>query len=352
PPPSISHISGSSCGTRWTRVCPLDLAFSQPSQPADPLSGQKSSPEQTKLCLRLVFSWPPAAGVLIVHGPCAVFLKAAASTNGAPPALTPATRSALDVAQWRFCISIIRSLKKQKDASPFLHPVDAVGLNIPHYPSIVRTPMDLSTVERKLNSSNPTKPDPNLENSRYLSTDDFIADVRLIVQNCVLFNGGDHPISMMAGRLEQVFNKQIKNLPLHHLPPKDVPYDADDEKDDEDPQPQPSLKGKPKDPIASPSKRSSKQMKDLSNKKKGAEPISVNDVLTFEQKKDLSEAVARLIGHKLEKVVQIIHEGVPDLNKSAENIELEIDCIPTSVLAKLYNFVLRPMPTSATKRKR
>jgi bromodomain-containing factor 1 len=116
--------------------------------------------------------------------------------------------------QWRFCISTIRSLKKQKDSPPFLHPVDPVALGIPHYPSIVRIPMDLSTIERKLTSSNPSKPDPNPENPYYITADEFIADVRLIVRNCFLFNGADHPISAMAKRMEKVFDKQIKNLPL------------------------------------------------------------------------------------------------------------------------------------------
>ncbi|KAJ7907252.1 Bromodomain-containing protein [Mycena leptocephala] len=122
---------------------------------------------------------------------------------------------------------MIRSLKKQKEASPFLHPIDSVALNIPDYPSIIRTPMDLSTVEQKLNFSNPTKPDPNPENSCYFSADDFIADVRMIVQNCVLFNGDDHPIGVMARRLEETFNKQIKYMPLHSLLPKDEEEKAD-----------------------------------------------------------------------------------------------------------------------------
>ncbi|KAJ6618592.1 Bromodomain-containing protein [Mycena sp. CBHHK59/15] len=244
---------------------------------------------------------------------------------------------------WKFCISTIRSLKKQKDVSPFLHPVDSVALNIPDYPSIVRTPMDLSTVERKLNSSNPTKPDSNPGNSRYLSTEDFIADVRLIFQNCVLFNGDDHPISIMARRLEEIFNKQINNMPLHSLSLKD-----EDEKADEGPQ----LRGGPKGPITSSSKRSSKQMKHLSTKKKGGKLRSDNDVLTFEQKKDLSEAVARLDGHQLETVIKIIQEGFPGIDTSTENIELDIDLIPPLVLTKLSNFVLRLVGAPATKGKR
>lgn len=65
---------------------------------------------------------------------------------------------------------------------------------------------------------------------------------------------------------------------------------------------------------ASSSKNSTKQMKGpSSSKKKSKKTISENDVLTFEQKKDLSEAIAQLDGAKLERVVKIIHEGVPEI---------------------------------------
>jgi hypothetical protein len=103
-------------------------------------------------------------------------------------------------------------LKKLKDSGPFLKPVDPVALNIPHYPSIVKNPMDFSTIERKLTASNPVKPDPNVNNPRYLNAEDFVADVRLIISNCATFNGPDHPITAMARRVEEIFDKQIKNI--------------------------------------------------------------------------------------------------------------------------------------------
>ncbi|KAG1775474.1 Bromodomain-containing protein, partial [Suillus placidus] len=61
----------------------------------------------------------------------------------------------LSPVQHRFCLSTVHSLKKLEDASAFVHPVDPVALNIPHYPTIIKTPMDLSTIECKLMASNP-----------------------------------------------------------------------------------------------------------------------------------------------------------------------------------------------------
>jgi hypothetical protein len=59
-----------------------------------------------------------------------------------------------------FAQGIVRQLKKLKDVIPFLHPVDPVPLNIPHYFNIIKCPMDFETVKRKLASSNTAKPDP------------------------------------------------------------------------------------------------------------------------------------------------------------------------------------------------
>jgi hypothetical protein len=49
-----------------------------------------------------------------------------------------------------------------------------------------------------------------------------------------------------------------------------------------------------------------------SGKKSAAFPGD-DDVLTFEQKKDLSEAIQTLDSQNLERVIRIIHEGVPEI---------------------------------------
>ena len=70
-------------------------------------------------------------------------------------------------------------------------------------------------------------------------------------------------------------------------------------------------KKKEKGPVASTSKAGIKQPKP--SKKKTKKNITDDDILSFEQKKDLSESISKLEGSKLEKVIQIIHEGVPEI---------------------------------------
>jgi bromodomain-containing factor 1 len=127
--------------------------------------------------------------------------------------VSSSSKSPFTQAQFKFCLSALRQVKKSKDAKPFIYPVDFVAMNIPHYPSIITHPMDFSTIERKLNASNPAKPDPNPDVPLYNSAEEFIADVRLIFSNCVTFNGPEHQITMMGRRVEELFDKSLKNLP-------------------------------------------------------------------------------------------------------------------------------------------
>jgi len=74
--------------------------------------------------------------------------------------------------------------------------------------------MDISTIERKLQACNPSKPDPNPNNPRYNNPEEFIHDFRLIIQNTLTFNGPDHIVTQMGKRLEEAFDKAVKHMPV------------------------------------------------------------------------------------------------------------------------------------------
>ena len=73
----------------------------------------------------------------------------------------------------------------------------------------------------------------------------------------------------------------------------------------------------PPQPVASsskaPPKANGKVAPPPNRKKPSKKPIDDNDVLSFEQKKELSDTIGKLDGSKLERVIQIIHEGVPEI---------------------------------------
>lgn len=117
--------------------------------------------------------------------------------------------------QMKFCGQVLRELKKAKHRNinyPFLEPVDVVALNIPDYPTIVKHPMDLSTIERKL------------QQGEYETPSDFEADIRLMFNNCYLYNPPMVPVHKMGRELERVFDEKWKEMPP--LPPPEPPKPA------------------------------------------------------------------------------------------------------------------------------
>ena len=76
----------------------------------------------------------------------------------------------------RRCREVMTLTKKHKFHKIFLYPVDPVRQGIPDYPEIVKNPMDLSTVKRKL------------DERKYISPEEFCADMRLMFSNLSLIH--------------------------------------------------------------------------------------------------------------------------------------------------------------------
>ena len=53
----------------------------------------------------------------------------------------------------RQCTALLKPLLKMDSAVAFLEPVDPVALNLPDYLTIITQPMDLGTIQNKLNTS-------------------------------------------------------------------------------------------------------------------------------------------------------------------------------------------------------
>ena len=95
----------------------------------------------------------------------------------------------------------IQNAKKGHHAGPFSGPVDPILLNIPTYFDIIKTPMDLKTIDNKL------------KNNEYASVNAFLEDFDVMVNNSIRFNGPDHMVSQHGIQLRYAIDRNIATLP-------------------------------------------------------------------------------------------------------------------------------------------
>lgn len=93
-------------------------------------------------------------------------------------------------------LSEMRHYRNRDIASAFLQPVDPVALAIPTYFQVIKKPMDLSTIQDKLDSG------------QYKKGKDLEADMTLMFKNCYKFNPPGHAVHEAGLSLEKLF----KNL--------------------------------------------------------------------------------------------------------------------------------------------
>ncbi|KAG0100029.1 hypothetical protein BGZ93_004620 [Podila epicladia] len=99
----------------------------------------------------------------------------------------------------KYMDKILKKVVAHKHAGPFLEPVDYVALGLPNYPLLIKSPMDFSTIRKKLTAS------------KYGTLDSFADDVRLVFQNCVNFNGVNHAFSQGGLTIQTMLNKEIES---------------------------------------------------------------------------------------------------------------------------------------------
>ncbi|RLN56164.1 hypothetical protein BBJ29_003320 [Phytophthora kernoviae] len=82
----------------------------------------------------------------------------------------------------------------------FNNPVDPVQWNIPDYFDIIKCPMDLGTIKKRL------------ENDHFNSVEAFAGDVRLVFENCIAYNSSTNKFNIAAKQLLASFNKSLAAL--------------------------------------------------------------------------------------------------------------------------------------------
>ncbi|KAB5584233.1 hypothetical protein PHYPO_G00105030 [Pangasianodon hypophthalmus] len=96
---------------------------------------------------------------------------------------------------------VVRALWRHEFSWPFRHPVDAVQLNLPDYYTIIKNPMDLNTIKKRL------------ENNYYWKALECIEDFNTMFTNCYMYNRPGDDIVLMAQALEKLFLEKVAEMP-------------------------------------------------------------------------------------------------------------------------------------------
>ncbi|KUI70199.1 Histone acetyltransferase GCN5 [Cytospora mali] len=96
-------------------------------------------------------------------------------------------------------LHLLNDMQNHQSAWPFLMPVNKDDVH--DYYDVIKEPMDLSTMEQKL------------EMDQYTTPEDFTKDATLIFKNCRQYNSEGTPYTKSANKLEKYMWSKIKEIP-------------------------------------------------------------------------------------------------------------------------------------------
>lgn len=197
-------------------------------------------------------------------------------------------------------LSLIKNLESQEESFEFQRPVDFQGLGLSDYPLVIAKPMDLSTVRKKIKAQ------------KYDSYTEIVADLQLIWDNAKQYNPIDSYVFSQAIAMETHMRKLIGKLGV----------------------------------VATP--------KELRKRAREEDGISVTDVISFDEKWDVTEQIKKLSHDSLISMVEICRERCPRAVKEleAEKVQITIDDLDRSTFNLLKELVYGPEEVPPVKRAR
>nr|XP_006825302.1 PREDICTED: bromodomain-containing protein 4A-like [Saccoglossus kowalevskii] len=100
---------------------------------------------------------------------------------------------------------VMKAVWKHQFAWPFHAPVNPAELGLPDYFDIIKNPMDLGTIKKRL------------ESNYYYSAKDCISDFNLMFTNCYLYNKPGEDVVLMAQALEKLFLTKVAQMPQEEI---------------------------------------------------------------------------------------------------------------------------------------
>jgi hypothetical protein len=217
----------------------------------------------------------------------------------------------LDAVVFKQCENLLKKLMSHPYAWVFNTPVDVVKLNIPDYLIIIKQPMDLGTIKRKI---------VDLE---YSHPTEFHADVKLTFSNAMAYNPPGHDVYLMADTLNKFFDARWKLI--------DKKLNANKSK---------PLPEEPKEMIVKPMPPAKKRK--VTSTEQKIKPASVERKITDAEKQELGRDLEALLGDLPEKIVEFLKKQSSNRKESGDGedeIEIDIDELSDDTLLTLRKLV-------------
>jgi len=106
-----------------------------------------------------------------------------------------------EAGEWEAMQKLVQQIYARHDAEPFREAVDWKSLGLFDYPQIIKKPMDLSTVKRRIESQ-----------KEYNTLHDAADDIRLIWNNCIQYNADESDFNILAQNFKKRFEDKFAKL--------------------------------------------------------------------------------------------------------------------------------------------
>ncbi|URE47106.1 bromodomain domain containing protein [Musa troglodytarum] len=204
------------------------------------------------------------------------------------------------------CQTLLKLLMSHKYGWVFNKPVDPKKLNIPDYYTVIKQPMDLGTIKKKITSG------------AYSSPWGFVADIRLTFTNAMTYNPPANDVHIMADTLSKFFETRWKPIE------KDLASaDAHARKETQAPKP------------VSSSKKRKMSLNDSNN----LVPESIMPKMTDEDKQSLTRRLESLLADLPDHIIDFLRRNSGNMNQSSEEIEIDIETLGEDTLFELQKLL-------------
>lgn len=95
---------------------------------------------------------------------------------------------------------LVNNLLARNDAIPFREPVDWKGLELYDYPKLIKRPMDLGTIKKKL------------DKGKYEDASECADDIRLVWENCMAYNADGSDFYLLAESFSKRFEERFQKI--------------------------------------------------------------------------------------------------------------------------------------------